>query len=177
MTPGHASLPDEDERGERAETYRILAGIFAWPPGGDDLKSIKEDFGLKSKDDEYAVVRDFDMFLSLQDGLIPPVESIYVTEPGRTPAAEVLDFYAAADLSMDDRFEAIPDHIYIELMFVSYLVETGKKELQRKFFDEHVTTWMPYYLEGLIDRAETQFYREMAEITKDFIEGEYEELI
>ena len=74
-------------------------------------------------------------------------------------------------------FELIPDHLYLELLFMSYLIETNKYDLQKKFLEEHLMNWVPYYCDELASQAKTVFYREVAEITRDFLVSESQEEI
>ena len=85
--------------------------------------------------------------------------------------------YAKAGLTIEKEFELIPDHLYLELLFMSYLIETSKYELQKLFLREHLLNWVPYYCDELLKEAKTVFYREVAAITRDFLISESEEEI
>jgi anaerobic sulfite reductase subunit A len=47
---------------------------------------------------------------------------------------------------------------------------------EKKFVDEHLSRWIPDFCEKVINEAELLFYREMAALTKNFIEFEKEEI-
>ena len=47
---------------------------------------------------------------------------------------------------------------------------------EKKFIEEHLACWVPIFCEKVINEAELLFYREMAALTKNFIEFEKEEI-
>jgi TorA maturation chaperone TorD len=84
----------------------------------------------------------------------------------------------------------MPDHISVELEFMQHVV---KREMQaweaednetallclkneKKFVDEHLFGWIPDFCEKVIETADWPFYREMARLTRSFIEFEKKEL-
>jgi TorA maturation chaperone TorD len=46
--------------------------------------------------------------------------------------------------------------------------------MEKEFIEEHLIRWVPVFCEKVIREAELPFYREMAELTKNFIEFEKE---
>jgi TorA maturation chaperone TorD len=160
---------------ERAEAYRILADFFLKAPEEDMLSTIKEDFELESEETADEIRRDFDRLFSYPEGKLPPIESFFLTLEDASSAEEVAGFYAGAGLTIEEAFELIPDHLYLELLFMSYLIENNRYELQKKFLQEHLMNWVPSYCDELVKEAKTVFYREIAEITRDFIISESEE--
>ncbi|MDA8242230.1 MAG: molecular chaperone TorD family protein [Nitrospiraceae bacterium] len=163
----------EDDN-ERAEAYRILADLFAAPPDSDRLQTIQEDFGLESKESEQDVLADFNDLFLYPGGKIPPLESLY--SEGDSIAESVEAFYYRSGLAFEEEYELVPDHISLEFLFMSYIIDINNHELQEKFLEEHVANWVPYYCEEVIGQAQTLFYREIAEIARDFIRDEYEGL-
>jgi TorA maturation chaperone TorD len=157
---------------ERAESYRILADLFSKPPDADRLRTIQEDFGLESKESEDEVRADFDDLFLFSSGKVPPVESAYAE--GEEIAESVEAFYYSSGLTFEEEYELVPDHLSLEFLFMSYLIDIDNHELQEKFLEEHIVNWVPYYCEEVSRHARTLFYREIAEITRDFIENEYE---
>jgi len=160
---------------ERAEAYRILAEFFLKAPDEHMLRTIKEDFELESEETADEISRDFERLFPYPEGKLPPIESFFLTLENTSSAEEVSGFYAGAGLTIEDEFELIPDHLYLELLFMSYLIETNKYDLQKKFLEEHLLNWAPDYCEELLKEAKTVFYREVAEITRDFLISESEE--
>ncbi len=157
---------------ERAESYRILADLFFAPPDSEKLKSIKEDLALDSKETEEEVLADFDYLYNYEGGIIPPLESVHAGDANAADA--VTEFYYNAGLTFEEEYETVPDHISLEFLFMSYTIDINNREMQRKFLEEHIVNWVPFYCGKVIEGARTLFYREIAGITKDFIESEYE---
>ena len=139
------------------------------------LRIVKEDFDLESEETADEILRDFERLFSYPEGKLPPIESFFLTLENTSSADEVAGFYASAGLTIDEEFVLIPDHLYLELLFMSYLIENNRYELQKKFLEEHLMNWVPYYCDELLKEAQTVFYREIAEITHDFLISESEE--
>jgi anaerobic sulfite reductase subunit A len=47
---------------------------------------------------------------------------------------------------------------------------------EKKFVDQHLFGWIPDFCEKVIEAAEMPFYREMARLTRSFMEFEKKEL-
>jgi TorA maturation chaperone TorD len=157
---------------ERAESYRILADLFFAPPEAERLESIRENLGLDSKEEEEEIIADFDSLFISPEGDLPPLESLHAE--GTNITESVTGFYYGTGLTFDEEYETLPDHISLEFLFMSYLIDIDNRELQQKFLEQHIANWVPYYCEKVMKQAKTLFYREIAEITKDFIDNEYE---
>jgi hypothetical protein len=168
-------LMDFVEDTDRAEAYKVLADIFFEAPVGDSLEAIKEDFNLDSREGEDDIRADFNYLLAYPGGEMLPLESLF-SASGNTAVAEVTRFYLDAGLTIEEAFQLMPDHISLEFLFMSYLIETERPELQRKFFEEHMMKWVPGYCVKLKETAKTLFYREIAGIVEDFLSAEYEEM-
>lgn len=163
----------ENDNG-RAESYRILADLFSKPPDAEKLFTIKEDFGLEAKESEDEVRADFNYLFLFPGGKVPPLESLF--SEARNIAESVEVFYYRSGLTFEEEYELVPDHVSLEFLFMSYLIDSKNNELQEKFLEEHLANWVPYYCEEVIRQARTIFYREIAEIARDFVESEYEGL-
>ena len=162
---------------ERAEAYKILADFFLSAPDEDMLRTIKEEFELETEETAEEIRKDFDRLFDYPEGKHPPIESFFLTLENTQTADEVAGFYARAGLTIDEQFNLIPDHLHLELLFMSYLIETNRYDLQKIFLEEHLMNWVPHYCDELIKMAQTSFYREIAEITRDFLMAEAEEEI
>ncbi len=163
-----------DDNTERADAYKILADLYSSAPGEEQLEGIREDLELKSREYAAEIHSDFNEVFSLRGGKLPPVESIFLSNAGTFSISPVTDLYAAAGLTIDDQFETVPDHVSLEFLFMSYLVRTRNIDLQNKFLQEHLVNWVPSYCEAVKKQARTLFYREIAGMTCDFIETEYD---
>ena len=171
---------DGEEDIERAEIYRLFAGIFMKEPSEELMLQLKEMFLMKFEDSPEEIRMDFvNIFLSPDNRLIP-CESLYNYSLGDRPrlwgraAAEVQEFYGAAGLVMGEEMSLMPDHISMEMLFMSYLIENGLSELQWKFLDEHLVKWIPEYCDEVRRHAGTVFYKEVANVLKEFILSEHE---
>jgi TorA maturation chaperone TorD len=159
---------------QRAEAYQILSQFFLHPPDDESLSLIRQDFSLESKEPLEEIAEDFATLLSYPDGSLQPIESLFIPAAG-SPYLEVTDFYANAGLAIDEDYEVVPDHLSVELLFMSYLIDNGRAELEKKFLEEHLMNWVPYYCDKVAEQAKTLFYREIAGIVKDFLTAEYDE--
>ncbi len=163
---------DEENEG-RAEAYRVLAGLFSKPPDAAELDALREDLELETRETEFQVFDDFAHLFAIPGGVAPPLESL-AAAGGETDLADVLtDFYADAGLTFDEQYELMPDHLSLELLFMSYLIDSRDLELQERFLEEHIMNWVPYYCDRVTAEARTLFYREVASLTRDFLEREY----
>ena len=151
----------------------ILGQFFLGPPDEEALKAIRQDFGLDSRESLDEITADFIELFSYPHGRLVPLESLF--SPAKTAGyTDVAGIYAGADLVIDDTYNAAPDHIAIEFLFMSYLIENSKTAMEQKFLEQHLMNWVPYYCEEVMKQAQTRFYREIAEIVKDFLVAHYD---
>ncbi|MEW8516010.1 MAG: molecular chaperone TorD family protein [Candidatus Thiodiazotropha sp.] len=104
---------------------------------------------------------------------------------------EVKKFIETTGLDYASQFTGLPDHISVELEFMEKLTlwEAAKwmemdresaeycLSVQRIFLQQHLLAWIPGFCDAVIAQAELPFYREMAELTKNFLELEAQSLI
>jgi TorA maturation chaperone TorD len=101
----------------------------------------------------------------------------------------VKKFIETSGLEYKSGYNGMPDHISVELEFMQ---EAAKREAQareaddndgalyclrmeKKFISEHLK-WISVFCDKVISEAEMAFYREMAKITKNFMEFEQVEI-
>jgi len=103
---------------------------------------------------------------------------------------EVKKFIEATGLSFGDDYKGMPDHISVELEFMQQVTlreeqawgeedEEGAlycTKIEKKFIEEHLIHWIPIFCEKIIQDTELHFYREMAALTRNFIELEKKEI-
>jgi TorA maturation chaperone TorD len=103
--------------------------------------------------------------------------------------AEVKKFIESTGLSYNSEYSGLPDHISVELEFMQQLTlreeqawgeedEDGALDclkFEKKFIEDHLIHWIPIFCEKVIEVAELPFYREVAALTKNFIEFENKE--
>ena len=113
------------------------------------------------------------------------VEARYGEENGLwgRPTVAVKKFMEAAGLEVDDKFDGMPDHITVEFEFMQRLLEkeaeawskqdlelaTNILNIEMKFYDEHLSLWILSFCDKIIENADHAFYKQFAEVTKDFI--------
>jgi TorA maturation chaperone TorD len=104
--------------------------------------------------------------------------------------AQVKKFIESSGLEFTSEYTGLPDHISVELEFMQHVVlreeqawkddDHGTALLclknEKKFVDEHLSRWIPDFCEKVVKAADLSFYREIAGLTKTFIEFEGEEL-
>jgi len=104
--------------------------------------------------------------------------------------AEVKRIIESAGLEYKSEFTGMPDHISIELEFMQHVVQREMQawkadddktallclKNEKEFVDQHLIPWIPDFCEKVIEASEMPFYREMARLTRSFIEFETQEL-
>lgn len=99
-------------------------------------------------------------------------------------------FIEATGLDYSPEYKGIPDHISVELELMEQLADREEQawaeedwegvlrclKVEKKFLEEHLTAWVPTFCDKVMDEAELPFYREMAALTKNFIEFDREEI-
>jgi len=159
---------------DRAESYRILAQFFLVPPDEDALAAVRQDFHLEAKESLDQIAEDFELLFSPDHGRVQPLESLFAPAMNIV-YTDVNEFYAKAGLVISDSYETAPDHLSLELLFMSYLIGNSKTEIETNFLEQHLMNWVPYYCDQIVKEAGTAFYRGIAGIVKDFLTAEYEE--
>ena len=123
--------------------------------------------------------------------LAPPYGSVYLENAPRVMGDSTLDVtnrYGWEGLQVN--LKEAPDHIVIELEFMSYLIS---KEIeaalnrdttntasylskQRDFLETHLGIWVSDFTDNVSSNAETAFYRNLACLTKSFVQEDLESL-
>jgi TorA maturation chaperone TorD len=104
--------------------------------------------------------------------------------------AQVKKIIESSGLEYKTEYTGLPDHISVELEFMQQVIlreeqawQADDKDMvllclenEKKFVDEHLFCWIPDFCEKVVTEADLPFYREMAKLTRTFIEFEKEEL-
>ena len=125
---------------------------------------------------------------------ISPHESVHREDEesglyGRS-TVKVRQFLETAGFTFQPDYTGLPDHISVEFEFMETLTgreveawETGDINLAMKcleietlFVQQHLTCWVPDFCTKVAEETELLFYREIAKLTRDFIEMEEEHL-
>jgi TorA maturation chaperone TorD len=119
--------------------------------------------------------------------LAPPYGSVYLEHSGQVmgnSTVDVRDRYAEEGL--DIGLKEAPDHIAIELEFMYFLIfkaieavrNNNPKDAvfyqnkQRAFLETNLGIWVPDFTAKLKESAQTEFYRNLAQSTKSFINND-----
>lgn len=103
---------------------------------------------------------------------------------------EVKKFVESLGLQYKENDTSIPDHISVELeMMQKVIAEEGRAwtgkgktgaiyflKIENMFMKDHLMKWVPQFCDKVISNADLSFYREMAKLTKSFIEFEEKEI-
>ncbi len=117
---------------------------------------------------------------------ISPYESVYRDNGDALwseTTVEVKNFIESSGLEYSYNWSGLPDHIGVELEFMQRLTchekeawaQEDKKqvirclEFEKRFIDEHLSQWVPIFCNKVKEETRTAFYREMAELTRQFI--------
>lgn len=179
-----AAFVEEPGRGY-LRALRSRAGLAALSELGLNLDADFTEPGLDELADRLACEY---TALFVSPGGFPCVESVRLT--GRfqqEPYYAVRALYQSAGVEVQKgRFAVFDDHLGIELSFVAVLLERAVSALERedldgfrgidkeikRFWASHLGRWVRGYA-GLVQRAaEHSFYREMAQLLKEFAEDE-----
>ena len=169
----------ENEDVERAELYKLFSDLFMGEPSEETLLQAKEIFQMKFDTSAEEVRKDFAAVFLRPDLHPSPYESLYHFPQGETPklwgktTREVKAFYESTGLTLDEETTLVPDHLALELLFMSYLIRNALAEQQEIFLKEHLL-WVPEYCDEVRKHASTPFYREVATLLKEFILSEQE---
>ncbi len=122
---------------------------------------------------------------------IVPYESVYRDNGDALwseATVEVKNFIESSGLEYSYNWSGLPDHIGVELEFMQRLTchekeawtrddkETAIRclEFEKRFVDEHLMQWVPIFCNKVKEETRTVFYREMAELTRQFIDFDSE---
>ncbi|HEX3011683.1 MAG TPA: molecular chaperone TorD family protein [Syntrophomonadaceae bacterium] len=120
--------------------------------------------------------------------LVPLFESVY--KEGKLyqdSTFQIARLYDKAGIKLGKEFKLPPDHITLELEFMSYLIfqeieaiKNGNKEnedmalqLQKEIMDKHLIKFGLSLGDRLTQHAKTRFYHGLGDILKDFLQFEF----
>ena len=208
-----ADGPSSDKKAmalHRSDIYRLLARVYREEP---DLKLVSEaksqSFQDALKEMNIGFENDFlkASDLALVESLaveftrlfvgpgkhIPPYESVHHKLNGGgwgslwgESTAEVNKFIKTAGLELKQRYGNLPDHISVELEFLSEVCKTEAQayeeneyegtlyilDMEKKFIGKHLIKWTPIFCDKVRKETRSSFYKAMASLTKDFIKLE-----
>ncbi len=173
-------MMESTENTARARAYEILAGFFSNEPTREMFDFLNEAISCSIEDTIEGIEVDFaTMFIVPGNGL-QPFESLYNRAPDEEPSLwgkatkDVAGFYRAYGVHIDESTGILPDHISVELGFMGHLIEREDNNAQRRFLEEHLLKWIPEFCDRVYSKANTDFYKGVSKLTKEFILSEYE---
>lgn len=195
------------EAAERAHIYGLLATVFRRPLDGSQLDHLRTpgllgalvDAGIDPGEDFAkgeantlldCLAIDYTELFHVSADRIVPYEGIQIGKTDQLMGAaahSVRDFLAQAGYAAPPESGELPDHISVELAFMSELAlreaeaaqaddrETAEyaASLQRRFLDEHLGRWAGRFADEVGGAAGTSFYRSMAALLAWLIADEY----
>ena len=189
-------MEDLTKEEQRSLDYKFLAECFYLPDNKqvEVLSSYKEIIGsryseileyLDSIQDFKRIIVDYTkLFIGPFGTLAAPYGSIYL-ENGEmlmgNSTVNVEDLYAEEGIVVE--IKEVPDHVAIELEFMSILANRkveamramDEKSVERyhqkqlNFLDIHLGRWIEEFTEKVEKNAQTAFYRNLAQVTREFI--------
>lgn len=125
---------------------------------------------------------------------VSPYESVYAERGTGTLWGEqtvaVRRYVEAAGFECEGKHAGIPDHVSVELEFMSELSRREAEawsrgdraaaanclEYQQEFMSEHLGTWVFRFCERVVETAGLPFYRDIARLTSEFLDEEREDI-
>lgn len=126
----------------------------------------------------------------------PPYESVYLTKSeenkdGVVMGLSTLDVkkhYLSAGVTLDENFTDLPDHIAVELEFMSLLCMeehskmeqgdiSGAEEMnkkQRDFIDNHLLNWISLFTEAVCNSTKSNYFKGLAQLLEIWIHSDKE---
>ena len=180
----------------RRDSYALLANCFHLP----DEELVQALNGLPESDSEFysglAHVADVEDVSSLRKDysklfigpyklLAPPYGSIYLEGQNSVMGESTVDaLYQYKREGIEVRLKEAPDHIAIELEFMFFLISKELEAIrdsnladadayqkkQKAFLELHLGRWISRFAEKVEANAETEFYKNLANLTKSFVE-------
>ncbi|UCF91964.1 MAG: molecular chaperone TorD family protein [Desulfobacterales bacterium] len=189
----------------RGRTYKLLADCYhvpdaatherivallealqsACPAAAADVAGLKS--ALENKfDPDPLKVEYAKLFVGPFSIAAPPYGSVYLESPRQLmgdTTQDALRRYRAAGLEIARDFKDAPDHITVELEFMSFLIfkaieassnsnaeeKVHYLETQKSFFENHLGAWVLEFVDAVVKSAETAFYQNLAKTTAAFL--------
>ncbi|SJZ92628.1 chaperone TorD involved in molybdoenzyme TorA maturation [Trichlorobacter thiogenes] len=140
---------------------------------------------LKSSTDEQLLVEYSRLFLGPFKLVAPPYGSVWLDQSKTVmgaSTARVAAFYQKYGLQLADDFPELPDHIAVELEFLSYLAFKQREaatagdsagaaayiQAQQDFLTTFLLPWLTPFCAAISDDGEAPFYAAIAQCTASF---------
>ncbi|MCP4552583.1 MAG: molecular chaperone TorD family protein [Bacteroidetes bacterium] len=186
------------EKEKSASLYRFLAECFYYPDEAQfslikelsgELIGLDNKFKLEDIEIDALQIEYSRLFVGPFKVLAPLYGSVYLEEGRKTfgdSTMDVMDIYKEESLKVD--LKEPPDHISIELEFMSYLIakeveciQCGNVELSSSYFNKqkaflirHLAKWIDDFFEKVMSQTENIFYKELVKSVKDKVFNDLE---
>ncbi len=134
------------------------------------------------------------LFVGPQNLLAPPYGSVYLEPAKRQVMGEstqdVIRLYRQAGLEVSPEFKEPPDHVRLELRFMSHVIKSIIDALsepdaeweradalvntQLGFLQRHLVAWVKPFTHLITENSSTAFYSALAEFTERFVAYDYQ---
>lgn len=214
FVPSSINLPQMGHARFRQVMYRLFAALFLYPdetrlstlgttakelldqidfresfPFSSSLELLLEALSILKMSDERAIRDEYNSLFSIKPQA-PPYESYYMDPEGQFRgwiAAKLEGEYNEAGLALSPTLNELPDHIAVELEYMSYLcdLEARARELgkeadgeyhirQRAFMHRHLAQWFPKFMERVKDSNPEHLYHLVIDAISVFLRHEIE---
>ena len=191
----------------REDCFRLLSACFYEPQKKlfleedlfgnltEGLKQVCPDAVVFSKDMEKSIynytgealrVEYAKLFVGPFELLAPPYGSVYFEDGGRVmgdSTMKVIEIYQKEGLAKNDDFKDLPDHIAVELEFVSYLIYKERDALQKSdldtvreylnkqeaFLNDFLKPWVPQFCNKIKEGTNNGFYSALSDCVLTFV--------
>ena len=166
-------LPDEE----------LIQALYELPPSDGDLYSGLVQ-GAKLSDVQSLRVDYSKLFVGPYNLLAPPYGSVYLEHKKTVMGDSTMDVMKRLKTEgLSVQLKEAPDHIAIELEFMFFLISKELDEFrasnfdgaeafrkkQQVFLELHLGRWVSQFADKVEERAQTEFYKNLAEATKSFV--------
>jgi TorA maturation chaperone TorD len=193
-TKGGTRMEVNADQAVRINTYRLLATLLAAAPSEDVLSLLQQidapthngDSGMAASwqslrlAGQRATVEDvsdeyFDLFIGLGRGELVPYGSWYTTGfLMDRPLSVLRQDLAALGFERQEDIREPEDHAAALCETMSLIIDSDEIpfETQRKFFNDHIGTWIERFFVDLQEAKAARFYRSVGQFGQQFIEIE-----
>jgi len=126
------------------------------------------------------------LFVGPFELLAPPYGSVYLDDGGRVmgdSTMKVIEIYQNEGLAKNDDFKDLPDHIAVEMEFMSYLIFKEREALEKSdsdaakeyvdkqeyFLNNFIRPWVPQFCSKIKAGTDNAFYSVLADCVSVFI--------
>ena len=154
-------------------------------PGAADFSSNIER-SIHDYTEEVLCIEYAKLFVGPFELLAPPYGSVYLDDGGRVmgdSTMKVIEAYQEEGLSKNDDFKDLPDHITVEMEFMSYLIYKEREALQKSdldtakeyankqedFLKNSIRPWVYQFCSRIKEGTDNEFYRSLADCLSVFV--------